>query len=160
MLLFEAYYAYICKAVYKIIPDTVLVEDLAQEVFLELWRKRSQIHITTSLKAYLRRAAVNKALNYIRDNRVKLTNQERAPEVRARQAGALQQMEADELQQVIDQAVDGLPDRCRIIFILSRFEGMTYHEIAEQLDISVKTVENQISKALRTLRDRLSPYLG
>ncbi len=160
VLLFEAYYSYICKAVYKIIPDAVLVEDLAQEVFLELWRKRSQLRITTSLKAYLRRAAVNKALNYIRDERVNLTDERRVPEIRAKQAGALERMEAQELQAVIDRAVDSLPDRCRIIFVLSRFEDRTYKEIAEQLGISVKTVENQISKALRALRKQLGPYFS
>ena len=160
VLLFEAYYSYICRAVYKIIPDRVLVEDLAQEVFLELWRKRNQLRVTSSLKAYLRRAAVNKALNYIRDERVKLTDEERAPEQKATQAGALQQMQVKELQQVIDKAVDSLPDRCRIVFVLSRFEDMTYNEIAEQLGISIKTVENQISKALRTLREYLGPHLS
>jgi len=160
VLIFEAYYSYICKAVYRIIPHAALVEDLAQEVFLELWRKRSQLRITTSLKAYLRRAAVNKSLNYIRDERVKLTDEARAPEIQAKRAGALERMEAQELQAVIDQAVDSLPDRCRIIFVLSRFEDMAYKEIAEQLGISAKTVENQISKALRHLREQLGPYLG
>jgi RNA polymerase sigma-70 factor, ECF subfamily len=160
VLIFEAYYGYICKAVYKIIPKASIVEDLAQEVFFELWRKREQLHISTSLKAYLRRAAVNRALNHIRDQRIQLVEAERAPPMPSREAGAAEKLEAAELQAVIDQAIDALPGRCRIIFVLSRFEDMTYSEIAEQLGISIKTVENQMSKALRQLREQLGPFLG
>ncbi len=159
-LIFEQYYAYICKAVYKILPDRTLTEDLAQEVFLELWRKRQQLNISSSLKAYLRRAAVNRSLNYIRDQRIKFTDEAQAPPLESNVAGALQRLQADELQERIDQAIDALPDRCRIVFVLSRFEDMSYNEIAAQLDISSKTVENQISKALRLLRAALAPYLG
>jgi len=159
-LIFEQYYAYICKAVYKMLSDRSVTEDLAQEVFLELWRKRQQLNISTSLKAYLRRAAVNRSLNYIRDQRIKFTDEAQAPPLESNVAGALQRLQAEELQERIDQAIDALPDRCRIVFVLSRFEDMSYNEIAAQLDISSKTVENQISKALRLLRLALAPYLG
>ncbi len=158
-LIFRQYYAYICKAVYKIIPDANLVEDLAQEVFYELWRKRGQLQVSTSLKGYLRRSAVNRALNYIRDQRIKFAEEEQAPVQKSTLPTAPQRMNAAELQVKIDKAIDELPERCRIIFVLSRFEEMSYREIAEQLDISAKTVENQVSKALKLLRQALSPYL-
>lgn len=156
-LVFKQYYAYICKAVYKIIPDTNLVEDLAQDVFYELWRKRGKTRISSSLKGYLRRAAVNKALNYVRDQHIKFTEEEQAPVQRSTTASAPEQMAAADLQLRIDKAIDGLPERCRIIFVLSRFEDMSYREIAEQLEIAPKTVENQMAKALKILRETLKP---
>ena len=72
----------------------------------------------------------------------------------------IQTLMADDLQVEIDQAIDSLPEKCRLVFVLSRFEDMTYQEIADQLGISIKTVENQISKALKSLRSALSPYLS
>lgn len=150
--LFRQHYAYLCKAAYKILPDANLVEDMVQEVFMELWRKRNQVNIKTSIKAYLRRAAVNKTLNYIRDQKIILEDNEKLPTLKSKTPSINQKIEAAELQVLIDKAIDGLPEKCRLIFVLSRFEDMSYKEIAQQLDISVKTVENQISKALKHLR--------
>jgi RNA polymerase sigma-70 factor (ECF subfamily) len=158
--IFRLHYGFICQAVYRVIPDQNLAEDLAQEVFFELWRKREQLHITSSLTAYLRRAAVNRSLNYIRDQKLRFDTEEEQVPIASKQPTALQQLEADELQGYIDQAIDQLPERCRIVFVLSRFEQMSYAEIAENLDISAKTVENQISKALKLLRIALAPYLS
>lgn len=158
-LLFQRYYAYLCRSAYRVLADSVLVEDLVQEVFYELWKRRGDLRITTSLKAYLRRATVNKTLNYIRDHRKVRFEQEEEVTLSAQRPGAAQRLEAAELQQLIDRSIDALPERCRIVFILSRFEDMTYKEIAGQLGISEKTVENQISKALRLLREALGPYL-
>ena len=155
--LFRQYYAYLCRAVYKILPDASLIEDMVQEVFLELWKKRNQINIKTSIKAYLRRAAVNKTLNYIRDRKIIPEDEDKLPALRSAAPSISQEMEAEELQVRIDAAIDALPEKCRLIFVLSRFEEMSYKEIAQQLDISVKTVENQISKALkRILREDLA----
>ena len=159
VLIFKRYYSYLCKAVYKIIPDNNLVEDLTQEVFFELWRRRKQLAVTASLKAYIRRAAVNKALNYIRDQKIKFSDSDQYETVRSSAPSITQQLEAEELQDKIDYAIDQLPERCRIVFVLSRFEDMSYNEIANHLDISVKTVENQISKALKLLRISLAEYL-
>ena len=158
-LIFRTYYRYLCRVAYRIIPDSNTAEDLSQEVFFELWRRKGQLQAVTSLKAYLRRAAVNRALNFIRDQKVKFADEQPQP-LQSGGANAGQQMEADELQQRIDEAIDRLPERCRIVFVLSRFEDMSYQQIADALDISVKTVENQISKALRQLRESLGPFLS
>lgn len=158
-LIFRRYYAYLCRAVYKIVPDAGFTEDLVQEVFYELWRKRDAILITVSLKAYLRRAAVNKALNHIRDQHIRFAEEEQAPPQHSKEAGALQQLAAEELQAGIDQAIDALPGRCRIAFVLSRFEDMSYREIAELMGTSTKTVEHQIAKALRLIREALGGNL-
>ncbi|MEZ5038651.1 MAG: RNA polymerase sigma-70 factor [Saprospiraceae bacterium] len=158
-LLFRLYYGKVCQAVYKIIPKTDLTEDLAQEVFYELWRKKDQIFIQSSYLAYLRRAAINKALNYLRDQKIKLDDFTEVSQLKMSAPLSDEQLNAKELQVVIDQAVDLLPERCRLVFVLSRFEQMSYQEIADQMGISIKTVENQVSKALKLLRIALGPYL-
>lgn len=157
--LFRLYYGFLCKTVYRVIPDKLIAEDLAQEVFYELWRKKDQLKINVSLKAYLRQSASNRALNYIRDQRMKFTDQEKLPEAQSQQLNSLQQLQVNELQELINKSIAGLPERCRIVFSLSRFEEKSYKEIAELLDISVKTVENQISKALKVLREKIGPHV-
>ena len=158
-LIFRKYYTFLCRSVYRIISDTQITEDLAQEVFYELWKKRAQIKISSSLKAYLKRAALNKALNYIRDQKIDFRNAPEKKGLMSKEANVVQELAADNLQQQIDQAIDSLPERCRLVFVLSRFEEMSYQQIADHLGISIKTVENQISKALKTLRVALAEYL-
>ena len=157
--LFNQYYNYMCHAVYRVIPDRVLVEDVVQEVFYEMWKKRERMEIKTSIKAYLRRASINKALNHIRDKKLNYDSVENIKEERAERPKGQIQMEAQELSERIDMAIDQLPERCRLIFGMSRFEEMSYKEISEALGISIKTVENQISKALRHMRVSLQPYV-
>ena len=151
-ILFRLHYAYMCKSIYRIIPNREKAEDIAQDVFYELWKKRETLEIKTSIRAYLKRAMTNKALNYIRDQRMKFDSDEDHPYIQNPQASSQQHLEAEELQKAINDAIKKLPERCRIVFSLSRFEELSYKEIAKNLDISVKTVENQISKALKLLR--------
>jgi len=158
-LVFRKYYTFLCRSVYRIISDTQITEDLAQEVFYELWKKRAQIKISSSLKAYLKRAALNKALNYIRDQKIDFRNAPEKEGLMSKDASVVQELAADNLQQQIDEAIDSLPERCRLVFVLSRFEEMSYQQIADQLGISIKTVENQISKALKSLRIALAEHL-
>ena len=158
--LFNTHYADLCKRSYKILPDEHIVEDLVQEVFYEVWKKRAKIKINTSIQAYLRRAARNKTLNYIRDQKIDLRSAPPKEDLKSTNIPVIQTLMADDLQIEIDQAIDSLPEKCRLVFVLSRFEELTYQEIADQLGISIKTVENQISKALKSLRSALSPYLS
>ncbi|MEM1123605.1 MAG: RNA polymerase sigma-70 factor [Bacteroidota bacterium] len=158
-LIFRRYYTFLCKSVYRIIPDSQITEDLAQEVFYELWKKRDRINITTSLRAYLKRAALNKALNYIRDQKIDFRNAPAKENLVSKTASIEQELAAGNLQQEIDRAIDSLPEKCRLVFVLSRFEEMSYQQIADHLGISIKTVENQISKALKSLRVALAEHL-
>lgn len=159
--LFRAHYAYLCQAIFRVIGDRNLAEDLAQDVFYELWRKRASLRISQSIRAYLKRAAINRTLNYIRDQRLLVDDESALPfDLESAQPGAVEQLEAEELQLKIESAIEGLPERCRLVFGLSRFEEMSNKEIATHLEISVKTVENQMTKALRILRTKLTPYLG
>ncbi len=159
-VLFRQYYAFVCKAVYQVVTDAQVAEDLGQEVFFELWRRKDELTINTSLKAYLRRAAVNKTLNYLRDKKIKWDDEQELPRIEDAAPSTPQNLEAEELQQFIDEAIDQLPEKCRMVFMLSRQDELSYQEIADHLNISIKTVENQISKALKHMRAVLKPYLS
>lgn len=158
-MLFRRYYPFICKVVLRVVCDENLAEDLAQDVFFELWKKRESLLIKTSVKAYLRKAAFNKALNYLRGRKIKWELAEKIPRLESNEPTVHQIMAADQLQKEIDGAINKLPERCRLVFCLSRFEEMSYQAIADELDISVKTVENHISKALKQLKNALGAYL-
>ena len=158
-VLFKKHYTFLCKAAYRIIPVSSTAEDLVQDVFLDIWRKKDNLNINTSVKAYLRRSVINKALNHLRNQKLKFDEDERALEGFESKENISSDIEVKELQKIIDTAIERLPKKCRIVFTLSRFEEMSYKEIADQLGISKKTVENQISKALRILRDHVNPYL-
>ncbi|MBK7872326.1 MAG: RNA polymerase sigma-70 factor [Saprospiraceae bacterium] len=146
--------------VYQVVADAVIAEDIGQEVFFEIWRRKDQLVINTSLKAYLRRSAVNRTLNYLRDRKIKWEDDQELPMLEDDTPSTTQLLEAEELQEHIDNAIDQLPEKCRIVFMLSRQEDLSYQEIADHLNISIKTVENQISKALKHLRAVLKPYLS
>ncbi len=155
--IFDRYYAVLLGDVYRILPDEDTCQDLAQEVFVELWRKRSDLDIHTSLRAYLRRAAVNRAINHLKSNR-RFTFEE--PHKMADTADTAERdisgkHEQDTLEEALHAAIDTLPEKCRVVFSLSRFEHMSHREISERLGISVKTIENQITKAMKILRQAL-----
>ncbi len=157
--MFRLYYPLVCSAITKILPDIHTAEDLAQDVFFEVWKKRGQLLINTSLGAYLRRAAINKTLNYIRDKKIRWDDEEKLGGMESKSPSATEMMHGHDLQKAIDAAIDSLPERCRLVFTLSRFEEMTYQEIADSLGISIKTVENQMTKALKMLKDDIGPFL-
>jgi len=158
-LIFRQYYIFVCRSITRILPHGHVAEDLAQDVFHDLWKKRDSLVIKSSLTAYLRRAAVNKTLNFIRDRKIKWDDEPELETMTSAVPNARQNLEEQELRKLIDRTIDGLPERCRLVFTLSRFEEMTYQEIANELGISIKTVENQMSKALRILKTVLAPLL-
>ncbi|MDX1406815.1 MAG: RNA polymerase sigma-70 factor [Saprospiraceae bacterium] len=156
-LLFHAYYEEVCQHIYRIHPDASAAEDIAQEIFIELWNKRSTLQIETSPGAYLRRMAVTRTLNYLRDN--KHHRHDAEGELRSLESSgssALDVLAFRDLDEWLTQSINQLPERCRQVFVLSRFEQMSYREIAKAMQISPKTVENQMTKALKHLR---SAYL-
>jgi RNA polymerase sigma-70 factor (ECF subfamily) len=139
------------------VPDEDTCQDLAQEVFVELWRKRSDLDIHTSLRAYLRRAAVNRALNYLKTNKhfVSEASEHFAHVTDTSARDISRKLEQEALEDALHAAIETLPEKCRAVFSLSRFEQMSHREIADQLGISVKTIENQITKAMKILREAL-----
>lgn len=153
--IFRQYYAHLCRKAYRLVFDRGLSEDLVQDVFLELWKRQKILDLHTSLSAYLNRAVLNKSLNYLRDHKMRFEDIDETPETFHNQLSVHQQLEVEELSDLVDKVIESLPDRCRIVFVLSRFEALSHKEIAEKLGISAKTVENQIHKALKILKEKL-----
>jgi RNA polymerase sigma-70 factor, ECF subfamily len=156
--IFRAHYPLLVAVGQSLLGDRAAAEDVAQDVMLELWRRRENIVLDTSLRAYLARAARNRALNRIRHERV---GRRADPEYEgpAPAPHADRQLAEAELDGAIQHAVHGLPARCREVFELSRAQGLRYAEIAQVLGVSVKTVEAHMGKALRLLREHLAPWL-
>ncbi len=158
--LFQLHYLGVCRSIQRLVKEKATVEDLAQEVFLRFWNKRHRIEIKSSLPAYLHRMATNEALGYLRSLK---TFEEEEMLLNSETEGA-QNVEMQylntELEDHIKAAIKELPPKCRAVFVLSRFEELTYQEIADRMDISIKTVENQMGRALRLLRAKLRSYLS
>ena len=158
--IFHRFYRYLTVTAYQLIPDEGKAQDLAQDLFFSLWTKRASLTVSGSLKAYLRKAIVNRCIDELRrEKRRGGTSDEQLPYQAAAQTGADALLEVSELQQHINHAIDQLPERCRAVFALSRFHNLSNKEVAAKLDISVKTVENQMTKALRLLRQALVNHL-
>src|SRR5689334_20307784 len=159
--LFRAHYPDLVGFAESILRERAAAEDVAQEVMLELWRRRDEIRPETSLRAYLFRATRNRALNQIRHERVAARLEPEIVNSRPESAPAADHATVEtELRQAVDRAIRSLPERCREVFELSRVEGLKYAEIAAVLDISVKTVEAQMGKALRVMREHLAQWIG
>ena len=158
--LFRDHYAALVRFGEGLLRSREVAEDVVQEVLLNLWRQRETVRVDDSVRAYLYRAVRNRSLNQIRNERVR---REAVPvlalalESRESEAGDAALLET-ELEAAVRAAVAELPPRCREVFELSRVRGLKYAEIAEALGISIKTVETQMGRALKALRDKLGPY--
>jgi RNA polymerase sigma-70 factor (ECF subfamily) len=157
--LFTHYHTLLCRLASALLKDPDQAKDVVQEVFIKIWRNRHDIRITTSLKAYLKRAVVNTSLNYLEQNNASL----KLPVEKADQQHSAYQPdtphEYQELVIKVDVAIQQLPVRTRTVFTLIRSEEMSYKEVSDSLDISVKAVEKEMMKALRLLREALKDYL-
>lgn len=135
--------------------DVDLARDCAQGVFIKLYEKRDTLNITSSLGAYLKRSVLNEAINAQKKDFgiVSLTDSDPELDIDHRHL-----MEEAEEEARIWHAIDDLPHKCRHIFKLNRFDGLSNQEIADKLDLSKRTVETQISIALKKLRDKLLSF--
>lgn len=159
-MIFKEYYQALCRYANSFLSDRDEAEEIVQNSFLSIWEKRSSITITTSLKAYLYQTIRNRCLNVIKHEKIKKQHVEHETVMRVNHHTATSDtVLVNELEQKIYVAMQALPEQCRLVFKLSRFEELKYQEIADQLDISIKTVENQIGKALRIMREQLRDYL-
>lgn len=157
---FRKYYQSLCNYANSILKEMDEAEEVVQNLFLSVWEKRSELEISISLKSYLYRAVHNHCLNRIKHLKVREEYQQYAVNFYdASYESVSQTVMKNELEQKIEEAIRKLPEQCRLIFRMSRFEELKYHEIAEQLELSPKTVENQIGKALKILRVELAEYL-
>jgi len=159
--LFRAYYQILCNYSCSLLKDKDEAEEVVQTIFYNLWNKRESLQINISVKSYLYRAVHNDSLNKLKHKKVRNSYaDDYKTYATVSSAGGQQILEAKELNREISEAIESLPEQCRLVFRLSRFEQLKYAEIAAQLDISVKTVENHMGKALKLLRVRLKDFLS
>ncbi|MFT5765098.1 MAG: RNA polymerase sigma-70 factor (ECF subfamily) [Saprospiraceae bacterium] len=157
--LFKSHFKYLCHFAQQYVTDIDAAQDICQKVFINLWEKRAEIDCNKSLKSYLFTSVKNGCLNHIRDQkkfRSKILDLECADFNVVEDADHLA---VEELQDKIEKALNALPEKCRLVFEMSRFRSMKYREIAEELAISPKTVEAHMSKAMKHLRAHLEDYL-
>jgi RNA polymerase sigma-70 factor (ECF subfamily) len=153
-------FAALHRYAFTILNDKELAEEMVQQVFLKILERKEALDVHTSLKAYLFRSVNNECLNHIKHQKVKLTYQSYTISGMGNQTETpFHKLDYKELEQQLKKAINELPEQCRTIFQLSRFEELKYAEIANQLGLSIKTVENQMSKALKRLRVDLANYL-
>ena len=146
---------------FTMLKDEAAAEEMVQNVFYKLWERTENLTITGSVEAYLYRAVYNESLNYLKHLKVRSEHQLYVSHrMKGETESAVKKIQAKELESKLREALNDLPEQCRTIFQLSRFEELRYREIADQLNISVKTVENQMGKALRILRTKLIDYLA
>jgi RNA polymerase sigma-70 factor (ECF subfamily) len=159
-MIFRTYYQPLCRYAYSFLQDKEEAEEVVQSSFITVWDKRNSLTIETSVKSYLYRMVRNSCLNVIKHEKIK--QQHVAHELAVSEVShesVSQKVHAAELEIKISEAMKTLPEQCRLVFQLSRFEELKYQEIADQLQISVKTVENHMGKALKLMRVQLKEYL-
>jgi RNA polymerase sigma-70 factor (family 1) len=153
--LFDSYYSLLSVFACKYVDDLEVAREIVQDLFVHLYEHRESLVITTSLKSYLYHSVRNRCLNHLKHTKIHEKHMD------ALKAEADESMDPEalyqetELEYRVFQIVSGLPSRCKEIFTLSRVEGKKNSEIAARLKISIRTVETQISKAIKILRQKL-----
>lgn len=153
--LYRQHFTSLYRYAYSVVQDEAQAEGIVQNVFLKLWDKRDTLRIHTSWQAYLFRATYHEALNAAKRQQVRMrfAQQRQSPDTASQESDR-------ELATHLEKALLELPEKCRTVFQLSRFEDLKYHEIAQRLGISIKTVEAHMGKALRVLRVQLADFLS
>ena len=157
--LFNTYYDWLCNYIFGLCRNRALSEYLVQDTMIKFWEKRKEVRITSSLKSYLFKACHNQFLLHLRQNKVKVDFLDTIHwEVMAQTRDPLPVLQTSKLER-LHSLIAKLPPRCREVFILNKLERRKYREIAADLDISIKTVENHMSKALHFLREHATSFL-
>ncbi len=158
--MFKSHYKVLHAYASVMLRDEDTAEEIVQSMFLKFWEKRSLLNVQTSIKAYLYKCVHNDSLNYLKHQTIKTKYQDYAVHsMNDHYEPASSKVELTELETRLQEALKELPEQCRTIFQMSRFEELKYREIADQLGLSVKTIENQMGKALRILRIKLADFI-
>ncbi|TKG89207.1 RNA polymerase sigma-70 factor [Puteibacter caeruleilacunae] len=157
--LFDSYFADLCKFLQMYLSDPFVSEEIALDLFSNLWEKRDNLKIESSFKGYLFQSAKYKAISHLRKKRkeiyMELDVQELQENVKENNPS---HVEIDELREIIKDAINRLPEKSRMIYQMAREENLSHKQIAEKLGLTPKTVENHVGIALRKLRASLKPY--
>ena len=159
-LLFRRFYKVLCSHAVRYVYSRELAEDIVSEVFCKFWKNKSYESVTSSYRYYLFRSVRNESLNYLRQRFL----QDEGIEAAEAQPSPLDHnpvhvTQYEEVSARVEQIVETLPPQCRRVFILNRFEGYKYREVADELGMSIKTVETHMSKALAAMREGLKDHL-
>lgn len=155
--LFNQYYKELVGTAVNILKNEDKGKDAVQEVFLQVWKNRANLEIRSSLRSYLKRGVINRSLNQI--NYAKnFVAEDKLLEHSSSNISALDELALQDLETALQAALDQLPERCRLVFVMKRLEGMSHKEISETLGISPKTIENQITKAMKALKEGLQAF--
>lgn len=171
--LYQKHYSELCNFIFNYVEAEAICEELVQDLFLKVWNSRNRFNPEFGLKSYLYKAARNIALDYLRHrktekkylniHKIERENEWRSQKLKQTevilQNASSSVLKGQELSEIVEVAIEQLPESRRIIFLLSREDGLTYSEIASVLDISVKTVETQMGRSLKTLRSVLSEHI-
>ena len=159
-IIFLKYHVLLCRISLRIVNNPDDAKDVVQEVFIKLWRNRKELNLQHSLEAYLKKAVINTSLNRIESkNRFTSLDSLDSKFNQVAENTADQQQSFEELSTRVDHAIENLPVRTKAVFTLIRFEELSYKEVSESLDISLKAVEKEMMKALKLLREALKDYL-
>jgi len=150
-IIFDEYYRPLTIFAQRYVGDISEAKEIVQEFFVRLWSRRADINVTFSFKMYLYQSVRNACLNYLESNKVAQKRLSAYKIAETTSDHALNKMMAAEQEELLMRAIDSLPEKCRQIFVLSRMDRLTNQEIAMQLGLSIKTVEAQISIALKRL---------
>ena len=157
---FKTHYKNLHAYAFTMLRDGDEAEEMVQQVFFKLWERSERLSFSGSVAAYLYRAVHNESLNFLKHQKVKAGHQLHvAYSMKNKSEHSQGKMISKELEIKFREALNELPEQCRTVFQLSRFEDLKYKEIADTLDISVKTVENHMGKALKLLRTKLVDFL-
>lgn len=158
--LFKKHYKELCRLLLPMIKDRDAIEDIVQDVFVKLWIRRNELEIQTNFKAYLCKAVILRGIDHIRKEKTKIAAQAELRVVQAHSHSNVEEsIHEKEIKKAIDHGMNEMSENMRTIFHLSRFAGLKNREIAEQLNISIKTVESNMGKALKIMHEHLKPYL-
>lgn len=154
--LFLIHYKSLTLTAYRLLNNADAAEDIVQDVFCTLWEKKEKLQITTSLKSYLFQMVINQSLNYLKKDKAQHNRETLyGTYLNKEEDTTTNRVNFKETEKRIEQMINSLPPVCRLVFVLSRYEQLSYKQIASQLNISVKAVENHVMKALKSLRDLL-----
>ncbi len=157
--LFDLHYAPLCRRALRLVHRSEIAEEIVQDVLVYLWEERGELHITTSVGAYLAKAVRNRCLNHLKSRAARYDWAEEVQEYHHPvDASPDDTVQVAELTEALAQILPQLPDKCRLVFSLSRYEDQSYAEIAEQMGVSVKTIEYYMGKTLRLIRQHLVRY--
>lgn len=157
---FRQYYKPLCRFAFTFLKDKDDAEEIVQNLFVYLWNNSQNIEINTSVEAYLYLCVKNRCFNQLKHIKIRENYKEHNYEtLKNKHEHTSVRVETNDLEEHLTKAIEQMPEKRRQVFVLSRYEGLSYNEIAQKMDISVKTVENQMTSALKFLRQKLDKFL-